>query len=247
MRRVLLIFGIIAYTQVCKAQINYRDVFTFDYTWAMDFIRSNRSIFDSVCGYYHNDADVIAAIVFPELIRYNMVRNYFETAALNTLYVRYGSTEVDFSVGYFQIKPSFAERLEQAVEADTVIAFKYPGIALRSGPEARQERVNRLNDLGGALVYLNAFCDLMETRISPEWTKTPEGTLRYLATAYNSGFDLHSRYIAEWMRRSVFPYGTRSDARQYNYAEISLHYYQQVQLLKAHPMRNRLTGPRVKH
>lgn len=226
--RTLLVIGIIFFVLPGRAQVNYRDVFTFDYTWAIDFTRTTKDVFDSVCYSYNNDADMLAAIVFPELIRYNMVRNYFETAALNALYVRYGSAEADFSIGYFQIKPSFAERIEQAIGADTTLSQKYLELFFHNKLQTRQERLTRLNDLVGALVYLNAFCDLMEPRVPPMWAQTPQGKLRYLATAYNCGFDLNPEQIEDWMNRSVFPYGPRSNARQYNYAEISWHYYQLV-------------------
>lgn len=55
------------------------------------------------------------AIVSPELIRWTAFKDFFETTALELLYVKKGKTYADFSIGHFQIKPSFVEQLEAYV------------------------------------------------------------------------------------------------------------------------------------
>lgn len=211
----------------CAAE-DYRTAFTFDYTWAVNFVRTNKTMFDSVSSQYKTNPAAIAAVVFPELIRFSMVRNYFETSALNLLYVKYGSMEVDFSIGYFQIKPSFAEKLEDSIRCDTILRTKYSSLWNYATATPRQERVNRLNSLEWSLIYLNAYFDWMVTRIPAELTKDQKIKLRYIATAYNCGFTLPAETIQRWMERKTFPYGPRSDARQYNYSSISLYYFEKA-------------------
>jgi len=55
----------------------------------------------------------VLSIVFPELIRFNAIQDKIETFALQSLYVKYGKDYANFSVGPFQVKPSFAESLEK--------------------------------------------------------------------------------------------------------------------------------------
>ncbi len=58
------------------------------------------------------DPNFARAIVFPETVRYSFLQNQAEIAGLMVLYVKYGSAYADFSVGRFQMKPSFAEQIE---------------------------------------------------------------------------------------------------------------------------------------
>ncbi len=55
------------------------------------------------------------SIVLPELIRWNALQDIMETTALELLYVEKGKDGADFSIGYFQMKPSFIENLENYV------------------------------------------------------------------------------------------------------------------------------------
>ena len=52
------------------------------------------------------------AVVFPEIVRYSDLEDLIQIRALKVLYVQYGRKYADFSVGHFQMKPSFIEQLE---------------------------------------------------------------------------------------------------------------------------------------
>ena len=55
----------------------------------------------------------VLAIVFPELIRYSKLQDVIESNDLKVLYVQFGDTYSNFSIGRFQMKPSFCEQLEK--------------------------------------------------------------------------------------------------------------------------------------
>ena len=54
-------------------------------------------------------ADFIYSIVAPEITQYSFIRNTLESYTLNVLYVQYGRAYADYSIGFFQMKPSFIE------------------------------------------------------------------------------------------------------------------------------------------
>lgn len=56
-------------------------------------------------------AQRLQAIVFPEIMRYNGLKDGIETESLRTLYVQFGEDYADFSIGLFQMKPCFAQQL----------------------------------------------------------------------------------------------------------------------------------------
>lgn len=92
-------------------RIDYRGIFGEKYTEAENYLINQHWISDSLKanGLF---PDLAKAIVFPEVIRYSVIRNKLELHGLFTLYVQYGERYSDFSVGYFQMKPSFARQLE---------------------------------------------------------------------------------------------------------------------------------------
>ena len=166
-----------------------------------------------------------SAIVFPELIRYSALRDKVETAALKTLYVQYGKHYANFSIGYFQMKPSFAEELEKAWMThfpETTIVFD----TLQS-TKNRLKRVEQLSSQLGQILYLYCFCTLMQNRLNGVPNLTDEDKVRLLATAYNRGFSLtveelekHSHDCS--FHTAIWP---SSETPKYNYANIALEYF----------------------
>ncbi|HMR44504.1 MAG TPA: hypothetical protein PKC40_11755, partial [Saprospiraceae bacterium] len=71
----------------------------------------------------------VMAVVFPEMIRYNLVKDFFETSALELIYANLGSREVDFSIGIFQMKPSFIEKLEDIIIQNPAVFSEYLFVA----------------------------------------------------------------------------------------------------------------------
>ncbi len=143
-----------------------------------------REVFESL----EADPAECEAVVFPELLRYSRVQDGVEQAALLALYVQGGKAKADFSVGMFQMKPSFAEQVETAwMHSPLRHAFKlYFDTA--DNREQRSRRIRRLADERWQCVYLAVFVRLLMER-EPSLATLPAGErVRLLATAYNFSF-----------------------------------------------------------
>ncbi len=126
----------------------------------MSYLLENTWMMDTIARHGRDPAFVLA-IVFPELIRYAQLRDRIEMLALSTLYVQYGDKYADFSVGRFQMKPSFARQIEE----DCPEVFrKRLGIAGQDPVSDRRERLDRLRKPESQLCYLLCFCEIMDQR-----------------------------------------------------------------------------------
>ena len=62
----------------------------------------------------HYQQQEVMAVVYPELLRYSPAQDVIEVEVNRRLYALHnlGGVRTDFSMGLFQMKPSFAERIE---------------------------------------------------------------------------------------------------------------------------------------
>ncbi len=209
-------------------QNDYRTVFTFDYDWAVKFISENKETFLEKSQKYGSDTAIITSVVFPEIIRFSVFRNYFETKSLELIYVKHGKENADFSIGYFQMKPSFVEKLELYVQLNDSLRNKYGHIIQfkNENPEKiRFERLERIKSLDWQIEYLNCFYSIVNQHFSEIKFKSIEEKIRFFASAYNHGFDKPAEEIYKWMNVAIFPYGIKSKAKQYIYSDISVRFY----------------------
>jgi len=211
--------------------INYREIFNEDYTKAIEFISENRDLIEKVCLDFENDPAVISSIVFPEAIRYSMIRDFLESTSLDLVYVSTGTA--DFSIGSFQIKPSFAERIEYYAMND--INFQNPELiewfrydeGLKDF-QIRRERIDRLNSTEGQLIYVNYFYSLLLDRFSYLNDVEMEYLIKFSSTAYNHNFEADQAEIELFMEKSFFPWGVNNEKEKYNYADIAWDYYARI-------------------
>jgi hypothetical protein len=201
--------------------VAYSILFGADYKKAVQFNITNHKEFQKVAHENSMDVALLKAIVFPELIRYSMFKDFLETKALEILYVN-EATSVDFSIGAFQMKPSFAEEVESYLKNYTVCGFEeltnYRGLE-------KKERIERLKSLQWQLKYLAAFVKIMDYTFSHICFSNIEEKLRFYASAYNCGFNHPFTYIQQKSKENNFPYGARVNTPQHNYAEVSVNYY----------------------
>ena len=94
-------------------ETDYKKVFGDRYTWAVNWLEQNDAVIHEYACAFNIPEKELKAIVFPELIRYNNLFNAIEIESLKYLYVSEGKDYADFSVGYFQMKPSFGEMVEK--------------------------------------------------------------------------------------------------------------------------------------
>lgn len=209
---------------------NFEKIFGEKYVYALSQMQSEKQIIDSISTLYGVDKKFTAAIVFPELIRFSVVRNYIEVNSMEVIYVNTG--RVDFSIGPFQIKPSFAEKIEKIVAEEKTFRkylsnFEYPSENLF---EIRKERIARLKNTKHQLQYVAIFQRYIYQKYPFLYRRSIEFQLKFLSTAYNSGFYSTRKEIEANMKKQYFPWGSLNDRQKYNYAEISWYYYQNEHL-----------------
>lgn len=176
-------------------------------------------------------AHLLTPVVLPEVARYNGFSNFFETAVLEAFYVEDGSGVVDFSIGPFQMKPSFAERVEQRVAAQPLLRQRFPKLASCAGKDGtaeRRARVDRLSSTQGQLPYLEAMVVLVLQDHPVVLTMCNADQTAFMASAYNGGFERSYVAIEDgvWMR--CYPYGTGHEGTQLRYAEVAQWFAEQL-------------------
>lgn len=207
--------------------VNYAKVFGNDWTSAIRYADEHRAAWKQTFDLFGVDSRLAEAIVFPELIRYSIWQDEIEKAAVNGLYVIGGKEKANFSIGRFQMKPSFAEEIE-AEWNRSKLAQEY-GFAFDLHPtaEARRSRVRRLSDEEGQCRYLAIFIRLQQLR-HPQLSKlSPQQQVRYLATVYNRSYTASWDDILQMQTERHFHTDmvkTRS-TRLYCYADIALSYW----------------------
>jgi hypothetical protein len=208
---------------------NYPKIFKFEYPKALALYKSNARRFDSICHIYDVDTSLAVSIVFPEFIRYQYYQDVFEILSLEMVYIKLGKKYIDFSIGPMQMKPSFAEDLENCLRASAKLSAKYK-LLLRYHSvletEIRKERLDRLKALDFQMVYLCLFCDVVSSCFHNIASKPIGERIKFYAAAYNSDFHASEAKIDEQIKHHCFPDGKNSIFAQYSYSEVALHFYQ---------------------
>lgn len=173
---------------------------------------------------------MLISVVFPEMLRFNQLQNYAESTALEVLYCNYGTKYADFSIGYFQMKPSFAENLEEYLKKNQFLAFQDLYNYTEEDPvHIRRERTKRLNDFEWQLKYLNAFGFALWFIHRDLHFSSLEEELKFTASAYNYDFRASTSEIFQWSQKKAFPYGKHYKGKeaQFSYAEVALEFYKE--------------------
>lgn len=180
---------------------------------------------------YKEDALLMEAIVFPELMRYSRLFDALETGSLVSLYTRFGEAYADFSIGYFQMKPSFAESLEHYMQEKHFNWAKELGflsLDLSDSFEGRQTRVKRLQDQEWQVKYLIAFLKCLNSREGSLATMAPSKRVRWTAAAYNCGWNLPADKIQSFVNEKYYHLNHWDAAVKYAYADIAAYRFQEL-------------------
>ena len=206
--------------------INYQEVFGDDWKKAQAFERDNRSWMEPLLVKNHISYQLAIAIVFPELVRYSALRDKMEIALLKTLYVNLGEDYANFSIGQFQVKPSFAEKIR---EQSPNVPGHRSGITFKSRADYddikdfRKQIVKDLEDPKIQFNYLIVFIKLCEKKYKTN-RKDEVARLKFLATAYNYGLDKSAPQIESMTDKKYF--NTKLfKTENYSYADVSLFWY----------------------
>ncbi|MBC5620596.1 MULTISPECIES: hypothetical protein [Butyricimonas] len=204
----------------------YDELFRAEYSDALTFLDCNLWIADSATR-WGVDPDVVRATVFPELLRYSALQDQIEISCLKTLYVQFGEKYANFSIGRFQIKPSFAEKLERLWMHDTVKRSPDVRFDTTTSARARKERINRLETLEGQVRYICLFMRLLPELHPGIDRLDAEARLRFYATAYNYSFtaEYDAIQVEAYRKRFFISMFAYPGMKYYNYSDIVLFYY----------------------
>jgi hypothetical protein len=120
--------------------INYQEVFGDDWEKALAFESENRVWMEPLLVKNQISYPLAIAVIFPELVRYSALRDKMEITLLKALYINLGEDYANFSIGQFQMKPSFAEIIRE--KAPSVFSRK-SGIIFKSRSEFDDIDCNR--------------------------------------------------------------------------------------------------------
>ncbi len=206
---------------------NYKIIFGKNYQKASLFVSQNYHSIDSVCRKYQAPANFILALVFPELIRYDALSDQMETKSLEILYVNWGKEYADFSIGRFQMKPSFVERLEQDIHSLKDTSFlKESGLQtllnLQDEKSVREKRIFRMEQFGWQVNYLIAFYKLCEQKFVHLNFRDDTEKLHFYATAYNSGYWKDTEKLKKMQKSHFYTIAKFTTQKSYNYADIAV-------------------------
>lgn len=218
---------ILAISQFSAAQeLDYETIFGADWQKAEEFERENRHWMEAMLNQYDIPYYFGVSVIFPELVRYSAIKDKMETTLLKTLYVNLGEEYANFSIGRFQVKPSFASyiRTESSLclGRRSEVRFSQP-YEFDDISNYRKSIVTDLEDPKTQFNYIVAFFMICRKKF-----RTPgmdeEERLRFLSTAYNYGIDKTKEQILSMMDKKFF--STKMvKSITYCYSDISLYWY----------------------
>jgi hypothetical protein len=230
-RTAVALFLILASSAPLAAQAageDYAAIFGGKYADAEKFLTENAWLAGAL-RLPPEETRIALAVVFPEIIRYSHLQDRIQVRALKVLYVQYGRKYADFSVGHFQMKPSFIEQLEgdwnSLSSAEEKAAAGFPAFAGGETSEARKNRILRLDDLRWQVDYLRVFMAVMQKRYGRIAFGSAEDRLRFYATAYNAGFAAGEEKLRRAMGERRFHLELFSPKRTYGYADVAVFFF----------------------
>ncbi len=181
------------------------------------------------------DIAFMQAVVFPEVMRYNGLKDGIEAESLRTLYVQFGKEYANFSVGLFQMKPSFAEEVERRAKQLLPAAMQQElQLEYDTNDEEtiRRQRIERLLDEDWQMIYLTAFIAICDAACSYRQFSSAQEKLQWYATVYNAGFYCTDAGIEQKIREDNFYLGQQMPGKKFRYAAIAAWFYDKA-VLKA--------------
>lgn len=224
----LFYFFFVSITTALSQSVDYRVIFGTDWEKALVFEKENRSWMEPILLKNDISYPVAIAVIFPELVRYSALRDKMEITLLKTLYVNLGEEYANFSIGQFQMKPSFAVKVigsaKGIIRRQSGITFKEES-DFKNIIDFRKSIVNDLENTKSEFNYLVAFLKICERKYKISRMIEDE-KIRFLATAYNYGFDKEIDQIMSMSYKKFF--NTKLfKTENYSYAEVSLFWYEQ--------------------
>jgi hypothetical protein len=225
---ITIFFYLTTLYSIGNETIDYKVYFKDEIIDATKYIKCNNKIFTQSCKKYKHNKNEVVAIIYPELLRYNYLKDFFETSSLDLVYVNYGSKAADFSIGHFQMKPSFVEQLEKYSKSHSKIGKKYKHLFINDKINSKEKRkiiVKRLKNIYWQLAYLHIFIDICFDKFPMIQKEKKHNQIHFIAACYNNGFNFSFITLKKRSALKIFPFGTKYNGSQFCYADISCAYY----------------------
>jgi hypothetical protein len=211
-----------------SAEEDYAVLFGAKYAEAEKFLGQNSWISASL-RLPPQETRIALAVVFPEIIRFKALEDKIQVRALKVLYVQYGRKYADYSVGHFQMKPTFAEQIERdynrLFSAEEKTAAEIAPFETGDSSRMRKERVVRLDDLHWQAQYLRLLMMVMDKLYGNLSFANDLEKLRFYATAYTTGYAQGEKTIRRMMLTRHFHVQLFFPKTRYSYADIALFYF----------------------
>jgi len=229
MRNLLIISMLLGlFTSGWSQTPEYREIFGDDWKKAEAFEKENRSWIEPLLTKNHISYPLAMSVVFPEIMRYSALRDKMEISLLKTLYVNLGEEYADFSIGAFQMKPSFAETIREESAAfpgnRSGIKFKTQS-AYTDVKDFRKSIIKDLDDPESQVIYLITFIRLCEKKFDLR-RFTDISQVKFISAAYNCGIDKSMAQIMKMADKKFFSTKVIK-SETYAYSEISIYWYKQ--------------------
>jgi hypothetical protein len=223
---LLIIIGLLPSNVSGQQQLNYGELFGTDWQKAISYLNENDSWIRPSLEKYDIPYNEAVAVIFPELVRYSAIRDKMEITLLKTLYRNLGDDYADFSIGVFQVKPSFAEKIRsltpEIMGKKTKLLFKKRSY-YKYDHNYRAAIIIDLENPKTELNYLIAFFLICIDRFNPDQLNR-ESKIKFLATAYNTGFWKSKEDIINMEEKKFF--NTKMfRTENYSYADVALYWY----------------------
>lgn len=230
---IIIVFSAMLYVLFVFSKKAYNDA-DFGKTFGSKAIEAEKKIGSlqegfELCGLLcHEKPLFLQSIIFPELMRYNELKDGIETESLRTLYVQLGEEYANFSIGIFQMKPSFAIQVETKAKQllrDSIYKELQLAYAETSNETIREKRVQRLEDDNWQQVYLCAFVCICNELYKTKTFKNDTEKIQWYATVYNAGFNKSDTYIAKKIDEANFYLSQGMPGKKFKYAAIVKWFY----------------------
>lgn len=178
------------------------------------------------------------AIVFPEIMRYSEFQDSIEANTTEIMYTL-GNDSLICSIGYFQMKPTFASHMEMLIAKDENMRKKYAKINFYGKDDTRDsryERIKRLRNVDFQILYLEAFIESCEKKFNLAG-KPIDYKIKIISTAYNTGFSNTLKMLEERAKNCTYPEGKYSSKSKWHYWKLSSDAYKIISPTTGQPFR----------
>lgn len=153
---------------------------------AISYCDEHRAGWCAVWEQYGVPCDMAEAVVFPEVMRINLLMDTWETGAVKAMYTRKGTDGCDYSIGTFQMRPSFVEQLEKRWMRSGLARQYNLYFDTKDNETARRIRISRMEKEEWQCIYIAVFLKMLYLDYPVE-TLSKKEQVRVAATAYNHG------------------------------------------------------------